>query len=74
MAKDIFKTDKKFWTQSHCDEVEVFFQFNSFFSKFYEHKDFDAIVSMTYYTKLHKNTPVFLENSKRPAAIILLSG
>jgi hypothetical protein len=60
MIKDIFRTDRKYWKQTDSDEVELFFQFNTFYSKFYEHKDFEKILAMTFYTKIGKNSTVLL--------------
>jgi hypothetical protein len=49
---DIFRKDKRHWTGDEMEEVELFFMLNNFYSKFYEHADFDKVVNITFYAKV----------------------
>jgi hypothetical protein len=40
MINLIFQIDKKYWGIEQSDIIHEFFQFNSFFSKFYQNQHF----------------------------------
>jgi hypothetical protein len=45
-----------------------------FFSKFYEHDDFDKVVNFTFYACLKEKEELRLEVNKKSEILILLSG
>lgn len=45
-----------------------------FFSKFYEHDDFEKVVNFTFYSHLKEGEELRLELNKKSEMMILLSG
>lgn len=74
MSVEIFRKDRKHWTNQDLEQIDVFYQCNGFFSSFYQLRYLDDIVNMSYYAKLEPEQPLYLTDNKRSAAVIVLKG
>ncbi len=69
---EIFRLDRKQWTQDQLEEVELFFMLAPFFRTHYEHEDLETLIKIAFYAKVEGSLHLTL--NKKSNVIVLLQG